>query len=352
MKAAVVEALNEVRVREVQDPELLAGSMKVKVMACGVCGSDIRIFTRGDSRATFPRIIGHEIAGEIVEVGTDAPEQYRLGDRVCVAPIHGCGECRYCLAGQGNICVNPQPAVGYASSGGFAEYIVPPENVVRAGGVNHIPEGLSFAEASMSELVAACINGQEKVGTHSGDTVLIMGAGPAGCMHVQIAKARGASKVILADPLKHRVKMAKRVKPEVAVCMSDEDLAARLKAETGGLGADVIIVAAPSAAAQEDALDLVAPGGRISFFGGLPKDDCHVTIDSNRVHYQEIVITGASSTLGRQNAEALRLLSEGKVNAADYITHRFGLDDIRQAFQTVIDKKAIKAVVFPWGTEM
>ena len=132
MKAAVVEKIRDARVLEVEDPKTLPGSMKIRVEACAVCGSDLRIFTKGDPRATFPRIIGHEIAGTIVELG-EGTTGYAVGDRVCVAPGHGCGECKYCKNDMGNVCVNPQPSIGYASSGGFAQYIVPPVNVVKNG---------------------------------------------------------------------------------------------------------------------------------------------------------------------------------------------------------------------------
>lgn len=349
MKAAVVEELYKVACREVPEPELLAGSLKIKVHACAVCGSDMRIFTKGDPRATLPRIIGHEIAGEVVEVGAQVQDRFRVGQRVCVAPIHGCGECKYCKAGVGNICIHPRPSIGYASSGGYAQYIVPPESVVRVGGVNPIPDGLSYEEASMSELLATCINAQEKTATRPGDTVLILGAGPAGCMHVQLARSRGAAKVIIAQHSRYRLEIARRFGPDVLICMDEEDIAARVKEETEGLGADVIIVAAPSPEAQELAFTLAAPGARINFFGGLPKDNHQITISGNAIHYQEYVVTGASSSLGRQNAEALGLIAAGKVEAAKYITHRFALEDVAQAYQAVLDKKSIKTVVFPWG---
>ena len=194
MKAAVVEKLGDVHVKEVKIPDLEDDSLLIKVEACAVCGSDIRIFRKGDPRATFPRIIGHEIAGIIEAVGKNL-DRFKIGDRVTVAPGHGCGECKYCLNDMGNVCINPQPSIGYASSGGFAQYIVPPTNVVKNGFVKFIPENLSFKQASMSELLACCINGQERANVHQGDTVLIIGAGPAGCMHIELARSKGASKV-------------------------------------------------------------------------------------------------------------------------------------------------------------
>lgn len=351
MKAAVVEKIREARVMEVADPQVLAGSLKIKVEACAICGSDLRIFTKGDPRATFPRIIGHEIAGTVVEIG-DGTEGFQIGERVCVAPGHGCGKCKYCKNDMGNVCIDPQPSVGYASSGGFAEYIVPPVNVVKNGFVNKIPENLSFEEASMSELLACCINAQERAFVGAGDTVLIMGPGPAGLMHIQLAKARGAKKVILSGRTAGRLNQAKeKFNPDLVLLEQGEELVKRVLAETDGIGADVVIVAAPSHEAQELALKMTAPRGRINFFGGLPKDNCISNIEANLVHYKECMITGASSSLGRQNREALELISAGKVKAADYITHRYTLDEFNEAFEAVERKETVKAIIFPWKTK-
>ncbi len=348
MRAAVIEKIGIIDVLEVPDPELLPESMLIKVEACAVCGSDIRIFRKGDPRASFPRIVGHEIAGVIKETGTKI-KKFNTGDRITVAPGHGCGKCKYCLNGMGNICINPEPSVGYASSGGFAQYIVPPVNVVKNGFVNRIADNLSFEEASMAELLACCINGQEKAKVRKGDTVLIIGAGPAGCMHIELARARGAKKVILTQRSKPRLLMAKeKFKPDLIIAGEGQGVIDKVKEETDGLGADVVIVAAPSPQAQESALSMVAPGGRVNFFGGLPKDNKMITIDANNIHYTEYSITGASSSLGRQNKEALDLISQRKINAKEYITHRYSLDQIVSAFDAVENKKALKAVIFPW----
>lgn len=349
MKAAVIEQLGVISVQEVSEPELLSESMLIRVEACAICGSDIRIFRKGDPRATFPRIVGHEIAGVVEKVGNKI-KKFNIGDRVTVAPGHGCGKCKYCLNGMGNVCINPRPSVGYASSGGFAQYIVPPVNVVENGFVNIIPANISFEEASMAELLACCINGQERAEAGQGDTVVIIGAGPAGCMHVGLAKAREAMKVILVERLMPRLLLAKeKFKPDVIISGEDKEVIIRVKEETGGLGADVIIVAAPSPQAQEAALSMISPIGRVVFFGGLPKDNKMITIDANIIHYTECSITGASSSLGRQNREALDLISQGLINAKEYITHRFPLDQIVMAFDAVENKEAIKVVIFPWA---
>jgi len=346
MKAAVVEQLRKVRVTEVPEPEMIPGSMKVKVQACAICGSDLRIYTKGDLRATFPRIIGHEIAGIIVEC--DEQTGFHEGDRVCIAPGHGCGECYYCKNGMGNVCIHPQPSIGYASSGGFAQFIVPPRHVVKQGFVNTIPDNLSYEEASMSELLACCINGQERVQVSQGDSVLVIGPGPAGCMHIQLARSRGAGKVFLSGHVSPRLERAKRFEPDKIFSEQGEELVEKVMQETDGVGANVVIIAAPSGEAQSMALKLAAPRGRISFFGGLPRDSNIVAMENNNIHYKELFLTGASSSLGRQNKEALDLLSSRTVDPQLYITHRFSLDDFSLAFDVVEKRESIKAVIFPW----
>lgn len=348
MKAAVVEKLGVVNVKDVEDPQLLDESILVKVEACAVCGSDIRIFRKGDARAKLPRIIGHEIAGVIQKVGAKA-YGFQEGERVTIAPGHGCGVCKYCQNGMANVCINPQPSIGYASSGGFAQYIVPPVNVVKNGFVNRIPDNISFEQASMSELLACCINAQERAGIKQGDVVVIIGAGPAGCMHVGLARLKGASKIILTQRSKERLLIAKeKFKPDEIIAADGEELVQSVLELTDGIGADVVIVAAPAPSAQETAFNMIAPRGRINFFGGLPKNNSHITIDANIIHYKEIYVSGASSSLGRQNAEALQLISTGDLNAEEYITHRFSLDEIDDAFDVVENKQSIKTVVFPW----
>ena len=346
MKAALVKERNVMAVEDIAIPEINDNTMLVKVVVCAICGSDIRIYSKADPRAKYPIVIGHEIAGVIEKLGKNVTG-FKEGDRVCVAPGHGCGECIYCKGGHSNVCITPCPPIGYASNGGFAEYMSPPVNVVKNGYVNKIPENISFEEASMSELLACCINAQENAKIEPGDTVLIMGAGPAGCMHIQLSKLNGASKVFVTQRSEERLNMAKRFNPDKLIASSRENLHEIIMDETNGLGVNVIYVCAPSVKAQEEGFKLLAPRGQINFFGGLPKDDCQITIDANHLHYTELFITGASSSLARGNKHALELISEGKINAKKYISHTFPLDEIEQGFRVVQERRGIKVIIKP-----
>jgi L-iditol 2-dehydrogenase len=346
MLSAQVERPGQMRLVEKPIPDPGDDSLLIKVEACAICGSDLRIFRKGDSRARYPIVIGHEIAGAVVKVGKNV-KGLAEGDRVCVAPGHGCGECRYCRNGHSNVCINPYPSIGYASDGGFAEYMVPPSNVVKLGYVNRIPSGVCFDHASMSELLACCLNGQENTPVREGDVVLIVGAGPAGCMMIELSRNKGARKIILTQRGRHRLEAAMRFSPDRIVATTEESLPQAVMEETDGVGADVIFVCAPAKEAQERALELLAPQGRVSFFGGLPNENCFIRTNANAIHYKELVVGGASSSLARQNRQALEMIAAGRIHAAKYISHTFPLQQIQAAFETVEQRRAIKVVVHP-----
>ena len=349
MTAAVVYGINDLRVEQFDKPICLENSILVKVKSCCVCGTDVRIYRKGDYRAQYPVIIGHEIAGEIVETAPGITG-YETGERVCVAPGHGCGYCRTCLKGYPNVCTNPHPSMGYKLHGGFAEYIAVPEHIFRLGFVSKIPDSLTYEQASLSEIIACCLNAQKNINIEKNDTVLIMGCGPAGIIHAHLAKHFGAGKVIVTQRSPERLDRAKALFPciiDKTVASSEDDLTKAVMNETDGEGADAVIVCAPSREAQEQALELVAARGRVNFFGGLPKDDCIDRVDANKLHYKEYFISGASSSLPENNREALRLLEKKVIDPDKLITHRFPLADIHKGFDVINTKDCFKVVINP-----
>lgn len=346
MKAAVIHAMGDMRLEDRDIPDVPEGSIRVRVKACAICGTDIRIYRKGDYRAQYPVVPGHEIAG-VVDAVAPGVKGVKEGDRVCVAPGHGCGRCRMCEAGHPNVCQQPFPSLGYKVDGGFEEYFAVPENIFRLGFVNAIPEGLSFRNASMAEIIACCLNAQRNSPVREGDAVLVLGAGPAGAIHSCLAKLRGARKVLLSQRSRKRLDMVMERITAVdrVIASSEEDLARVVMEETDGQGADVVYVCAPSAEAQALALELAANRGRINFFGGLPKTDDHVTFDANLVHYKELFIAGASSSLPEDNREALRLLDSKALDPETLISHDFPFDQVKEAFDVAESKVGIKVVV-------
>ncbi|MEY3029154.1 MAG: hypothetical protein RL198_551 [Actinomycetota bacterium] len=348
MKAARFFAPGDLRLEEVAVPNASEKEIKIRVEACATCGTDAKIFGHGHPRLEPPQIIGHEIAGTVIEVGS-AVADFSLGDRVQVIAAVPCEDCWACRSNRQGICIN-QTSMGYQYPGGFASEMIVPEAVLRANGVNRIPANLTFDEAAITEPLACVLNAQRLIGVGPGDSVLVVGAGPIGCLHVRLARALGAGKVFLADLNSDRLALsAAVVKPDLAIDASSDDLADAVLTATNGIGPAVVIVAAPSGAAQEQAIKIASPGGRVSLFGGLPKDKPLISVDANIVHYRELIIAGANGSSPKQNAEALELIASGKVPVADLITHRLPLENVLDAIQAVQSGEAIKVVIKPNG---
>jgi L-iditol 2-dehydrogenase len=346
MRVLRFHAPGDVRLEDAPEPSPGPREVKIRVRACSTCGTDVKISKFGHHHIRPPRVMGHEIAGEVVEVGVEVGG-WADGDRVQVIAAIPCGECAFCAKGQMNICPN-QVSMGYHFDGGFAEFMVVPENVLKVDGLNRIPDGLSFAEASVAEPLACALNAQELVKVNPGDDVVVVGSGPIGCLHVRLARSFGAARVFLVELSRERLDMAAGlVHPDAAICSSDEDAVARVRELTDGRGVDVAITAAASGAAQEQALQMLARGGRISFFGGLPKDDPTITLDSNLVHYSELTIVGANGSSPDHNKRALRLIADGKVPVEDLITHRLPLGQAVEGIGIVSRGEAIKVTIEP-----
>ena len=346
MRAATFHEPGDLRVGDVSEPQAGPGELKLRMLATATCGTDAKIFRHGHHRLEPPQIIGHELAGEIVEVG-EGVTGFAVGELVQVIAAVPCGTCWACTSGVMTICPN-QTSMGYQYPGGFAEYMIVPRQVLAVDGVNRVPDHVSAAEASVTEPLACALNAQELAWVGDGDVVVVIGAGPIGCLHVRLARARGAARVHLVDVNADRLRLsADRVHPDTAIDASAEDVVEAVKKLTDGRGADVIITAAPSGRTQEQAIEMAAPRGRISFFGGLPKDDPYIRCDSNIVHYRELYLIGANGSSPEHNRRALQLIADGDVPVADLITHRVPLERVHDAIDAVISGEAIKVVVEP-----
>jgi L-iditol 2-dehydrogenase len=339
-------APGDVRIEEAPEPTVATGEVKVRVRNCSTCGTDVKISRFGHHHIVPPRVMGHEIAGEVVDVGPGVAG-WAEGDRVQVIAAVPCGQCADCLRGRMTVCPN-QKSVGYHYDGGFAEFLIVPAAVLAVDGLNRIPPGVTFAEASVAEPLACVLNGQLLARVGEGDDVVVVGSGPIGCLHVRLARAHGAARVFLVDLNAERLRLAAElVAPDAVVIGSEVDVLDAVAKLTDGRGADVVITAAASGRAQEQALQMAARQGRISLFGGLPKDNPIIAFDSNLVHYRELTVVGANGSSPAHNAEALRLIASGAVPVADLITHRLPLRDTLRAFEIVARGEAIKVTVEP-----
>jgi L-iditol 2-dehydrogenase len=346
VKVARFHAPGDIRIEDVPEPVAGPGDVKIRVRNCSTCGTDVKIFKFGHHHIRPPRVMGHEIAGEVVDVG-EGVSGWAPGDRVQVIAAIPCGQCEECRRGHMTVCPN-QESMGYHYDGGFAQYMIVPAKILAVDGLNRIPDGLGFAEASVAEPLACVLNGQELARVGEGDDVVVVGSGPIGCLHVRLARSRGASRVFLVDLNAERLAMAADlVRPDAAICGADTDVVDAVLKLTGGRGADVVITAAASGAAQEQALQMTARQGRISFFGGLPKDDPIIRLDSNLVHYRELTIVGANGSSPAHNKRALQLIADGSVPVADLITHRLPLAEVLDAIDIVSRGAAIKVTIEP-----
>ena len=346
MKVLRFYAPEDVRIEDAPEPECGPDEVKLRVRNCSTCGTDVKIFHNGHQNLSPPRIIGHEVAGEVVEVGAEV-SGWSVGDRAQVIAAVPCGECYECRKGWMAVCEN-QTSVGYQYDGGFAEYMIVPRQVLKVDGLNRIPDNIGFDEASAAEPFACAINAQELVHVGEGDPVVVFGAGPIGCLHTRLARANGASRVFLIDVLADRLAMsADAVKPDEVINGREVDVVERVKELTDGRGADVVITATAANVAQEQAIRMAARRGRISFFGGLPKTNPFIQCDSNLVHYRELMIMGANGSAPSHNKRALEYIASGEVPVKDLITVHLPLDRVLEAFDIVAKGEAIKVTVEP-----
>lgn len=346
MKAAVFEGVEKIVVREIPIPQCEDNGMLVRVEACCICGGDIRNFHSGLRYGVEKQVMGHEIAGVVEEVGSKV-KGFKPGDKVAIAPDVSCGECYYCKRGLVNLCLNHK-MLGTNWPGGFAQYIYLPGEVLSRGFVEHIPEGLSFEEAAMAEPASSVVACQEYINVKLGDTVIILGDGPIGFLHVEVARARGAAKVIISG--RSRLHFASQFNPDHVINITNQDPVEEVLKITDGFGADIAICAAPVTSIQEQAVEMVRKRGKVVLFGGVPKNQPMTTLNSNLIHYNEISVIGSFSYPSTGLSDAINLIAQGKISAKKYVTKTVGLDRILDGIAYAEQRKALRVAVKPWET--
>ena len=342
MKAAFLEGIEKISVRETPVPQPRAGEALLKVDSCTVCGSDIKIFRYGNKRIQYPRIVGHEVAGEIVEVGPGV-EAVTLGERVSVgADIPGVWNTN--VPGKTTFI---DYATGHEFDGGFAEYMLLNSDMLRFGPVTPIPEGVSYEAAALAEPLACALHGLEMVQFAPGKSLVVIGLGPIGIMLLQLGRAFGASRVFGAQRSRKRLDMARTFLPEGRfISTQEEELVEVVLEETNGLGADCVITSAGTVQSHIDAINMVAHRGYVNLFGGL-RNEPKLAIDSNIIHYRECFVTGSHGSLPRHHKHAVQLIARGSVEADRLISKRFPLDEIAEAYAFHESREGLKCAVKP-----
>ena len=350
MRAAFMTDVNAVEIRETEEPKLDPRGAVLEVEACGICGTDARTFFNGDPRAPAPWVLGHEPVGILREVGPDAelPPGVSKGDRVFLGSILTCGDCRWCVDGLQNLCEH-HLLYGYDPfPGAYAGCAaVPP---IATKNLIPLPPELPSDLATVADPFACALNGVEMLDVQLGDTVVILGTGPIGCWQAVMCRDRGASRVYLTDVSAERLEIALGVvghSVDDAWVAGEDNGVAEVMSRTSGAGASRVSVAAPSKQAQQAALEMAAKRARVVYFAGLPKHDPVSSLDMNQLHYKELAILGAYGATHRQYRITMDYLDRRREELGRVVTHRFPLERIGEAFETIRSGTGLKMVILP-----
>jgi L-iditol 2-dehydrogenase len=339
MRAAMYYANDDVRIVDLPKPRIGPGELLVKVRSSGICGSDVMEWYR---KPKAPLVLGHEIAAEVVEVGAGV-DQAKVGDRVFVSHHVPCGTCRYCSAGHETVCDTLRTT--NFDPGGFAEFVrVPAINVKH--GVFRLPTEISDDEGVFVEPLACVVRGQRLAGFRPGGTVLVIGCGVAGLLHIKLAKASGASRVLATDLVESRRDMARRA-GAAATIHGREDVPSKVRESNGGLLADLVITCtgAPSAIAQ--GLGAVDRGGTVLFFAPTEAGRT-IEIPFNDLWRGEVTTVASYGASPRDIHEAIRFLKEQRVQVRDMISHILPLAKASEGFRLVSEAKdSMKVILRP-----
>ncbi len=339
MRAAVYYNNKDIRIEEMPKPKIGPKELLVKVIASGVCGSDVMEWYRIKKA---PRVLGHEIAGEIAEVGVDIG-RFTVGQRVFVSHHVPCNECRYCQAGHHTACSTLRST--NFDPGGFAEYLrVPDINVQK--GTFVLPDEVSYEEGTFVEPLGCVIRGQRVACIKSGQTVLIIGSGISGLMHIQLARMKGVSNLIATDINDYRLESALRFGANIVV-NAKEDVAEAVKKANNGRLADTVIVCTAALPAFEQAFESVDCGGTLLLFAPTAPE-VRVPLPLYDVYFKSAKIVFSYAAVNEDILEAIAVLRNKRFDALGMVTHCFGLEDTRKGFDLVAQAdKSIKVIIMP-----
>lgn len=345
MRVASYYGKGDIRLEEKPIPRVGPGELLIKMQAAAICGTDLRIYKHGHFKIDPEdrRVLSHENAGVIESIG-DGVVNFFPGDRVIVAPNVGCGQCAQCKAGFNQLCPD-YDAFGINRDGGFAEFMLVEADAVKGGNVLKVPENLSLEDAVLAEPLSCVYNSWKMLGTKPGDSVLIVGAGPIGALHVAMNKLAGATQIFLADISDQRLADVKKFGADDTINSEQVDLVEYINDVTDGRGVDVVIAACSHPSIQSLSLEVAAIHGRINFFGGMPKGLENVTLDTNKVHYKELIVLGTTGSSISDFQASLDLIASGKIEIEGLVTARYPLEEIHSAFEGALAGVGLKTLI-------
>ncbi len=345
MRAVVLNGPNDFAPTDIPKPVIGDNDMLLEMKKAAICGTDMRILAGTKTKGVrYPSVIGHEMCGVISEVGKNVTG-FQVGDKVSIANVIPCGSCPACLAGRENACMN-RKAIGYEFNGGFEEYVLIPEIAIKSGNVIKLPEDVSFTAGALIEPLSCCIRGLKNAGTGFNDTVLIVGAGPIGLMHMQLSKIAGAKQVIVSEPNEMRREVALELGADRVVDPTKENLEQIIKDATNGMGADVIVMAIGVPALVNSTLKLCKKGGTVNLFAGFAgTGECQIEV--NTIHYNEINVNGSTAYKRADYLEAADMVITKKINLDKIATHTFKIDEFQDAYEMCKSGKGLKVMIEP-----
>lgn len=335
----------DIRVADLDVPQVGPEDILLKVDTCGLCNSEVKLAVRGHpllDHITPPLVLGHEFCGKVIAIG-EGVKRYHTGERYVVMSLVPCGTCDQCRKGRLNLCRNYGQSL--LTPGGFAPYVLVPGNRLDRR-LFRAPDGLDDQTAALAEPLSCAINGIERADLSPGDSIAILGAGFMGLLLTRLAHFSGASRIISIDKYPRRLEVARAFGATDTINFENvTDPRAQVLKILGGRGPDVTIEATGNPTAYEQAVAMVnAKGGRVVFFGGVPKN-ATITIDPNKIHYGEVEITGSSSSLPIHVEKALSFLAAGKIDTTLLITHHMSSLDLAEAIEMAVNKTAIKIML-------
>ncbi|UCH31793.1 MAG: zinc-binding dehydrogenase [Candidatus Bathyarchaeota archaeon] len=342
MKAAMLYGVKDLRVEDIESPQIDKGEILVEIKAATSCGTDLKIFQRGYVKKIIelPTAFGHEWAGDVVEVGNNVTWP-RKGMRIRAGNSAPCLRCKMCQNGKYNLCEDMLWLWG-----AYAEYIRVPARTILVN-AQEIPLHINYEEAAMVEPLACVMYGAEKANIKLGDSVAIIGAGPIGLLHLLIAKKRGAEKVIISDLLDERLEFAQDLGADEIINAKNEDTIERIRQLTKGYGVNVVIEAIGFPSTWEQALKMVSKGGTVLEFGGCPPDT-NIVMSTELLHYGDVTVMGSFHATPIHFKRAMNLVASGGLNVKPLVTRRMPLDKIQEAFEILTTSKSdIKIAIIP-----
>ncbi|MCD6509075.1 MAG: zinc-binding alcohol dehydrogenase family protein [Thermoprotei archaeon] len=328
MRAVLLHGPYDIRVEDVDKPSPSRGEVVIRVKAAGICGTDLHSYRGKHPFLRPPRIPGHEFSGYVAEIG-EGVTGIEVGERVVVEPLISCGRCDACIRGEYNVCRNLK-VLGVHVDGAFAEYVkVPAEKVYR------LPKGVSYEDGALIEPLAVAVHVTRRGKIGLGDSIAILGSGPIGLLIAQVARCAGARRIIMTDVLGYRLRLAERLGADVTINAKDEDPVRRILEETNNMGVDVAIEAAGAPPTPAQALRVTKPHGRVVIIGFFEMPSVQLNILD--IVAKELHVYG-SRVYWHDFATAIELLSEDKIDVRSLVTHKYRLEEAKEAFE-VLDKK-------------